>query len=499
MSNEINILHKKSYANDRSYSYSRVEAHARVSSVSSSGKKREPVPTLALPASFSAFSRNRACTHGLRPGASRTNQLLDGSIRQRIRGLAGGDPARHARHFNAGRSIDMRLTLGHPLRHTHHPRARSRAGVAVPALLAPLAFLLLTSGAGAQGVPVIDGQSTVLHTEEVARETALRTEMETASAKRDEISRLHDEQIAALDATLALLTHAAPFIGDLEDLPGGLAASEVYAIEDSNPYAGRLFGDARVTIEEMIIETARRYGGHPALARAGINPVEFRCWFQGLVKQESGFSIGAQSPAAAFGLTQIIPGTAKYLGIYPAYYDDPQLQLDGGARYLLEQLDRFGSMPLALAAYNSGPGAVQEYGGIPPYRETEDYVVRVTANYNSYANRIEGVDTVGTLDPADMVIAESSNIADAGLHYGMHSSAVLTEAMTRLNAIIERIPTTASTKEAMDLNTYARAEVTRIAYTLQRLAAVRVKVEQARYALLLQAYAEDELFLVVKD
>jgi hypothetical protein len=51
----------------------------------------------------------------------------------------------------------------------------------------------------------------------------------------------------------------------------------------------------------------------------------------------------------------------------------------------------------------------------------------------------------------------------------------------------------------MDLNTYARAEVTRIAYTLQRLAAVRVKVEQARYALLLQAYAEDELFLVVKD
>lgn len=348
-------------------------------------------------------------------------------------------------------------------------------------------------------MPVIDGKSTVLHTEETARETALREEMETASEKRDEIARLHNEQIAALDATLALLTGAAPFIGDLEDMPGGLAASEVYAIEDNNPYAGRLFGDARVTIEEMIIETARRYGGHPALARAGINPVEFRCWFQGLIKQESQFSIGAKSPAAAFGLTQIIPDTAKYLGIYPAYYDDPQLQLDGGARYLLEQLDRFGSIQLALAAYNAGPGAVQQYGGIPPYRETQDYVVKITANYNSYASRIEGVDTVGTLDPADMVIAESSNIADAGLHYGMHSSLILTESMTRLKAIIERIPTTGSVKEAMDLNTYARAEVTRIAYVLQRLAAVRVKVEQARYALLLQAYAEDELFLVVKD
>lgn len=393
----------------------------------------------------------------------------------------------------------MRLIAGHPFRCPLHPRACSRGGVAVPALLASLTFLLLPSQAGAQGVPVIDGKSTVLHVEEITREAALRAELETASMSRDEIARLHHEQIAALDATLALLTGAAPFIGDLEDLPGGLAASEVYAIEDDNPYANRLFGDARVTIEEMIIETARRYGGHPALALAGINPVEFRCWFQGLIKQESGFSIGAKSPAAAFGLTQIIPGTAKYLGIYPAYYDDPQLQLDGGARYLLEQLGRFGSMPLALAAYNAGPGAVMEYNGIPPYRETQDYVVRVTANYNAYAARIDGVDTVGTLDPADMVIAESANIADAGLHYGMQSSAVLADAMGRLKAIIALIPTTASTKEAMDLNTYARAEVARIAFVLQRLKAVRVQVEQARYALLLQAYAEDELFLVVKD
>ena len=366
-------------------------------------------------------------------------------------------------------------------------------------LVVILSLCCPVSSVTAQGVPTHDGRSFVLHGEEVTREAALRTELAAQNVKRGELLRLHDAQIAALDATLAMLTGTSAFIGDLEGLSGGLAASEAYAIDDNNPYAGRLFGDARVTIEEMIILTAQKYGGHPALARAGINPVEFRCWFQGLIKQESGFSIGARSPAAAFGLTQIIPGTAEYLGIYPAYYDDPMLQLDGGARYLLEQLSAFGSMPLALAAYNAGPGAVQEYGGIPPYRETQDYVVRVTANYNAYASRIEGVDTVGTLDPADLVIAESSNVADAGLHYGMASAATLQASVTRLRAIIAQIPETGSTKEAIDLNTYARAEVVRIANVVARLKAVRVKLDQARYALLLQAYARDAQFLTVRE
>lgn len=362
-----------------------------------------------------------------------------------------------------------------------------------------LMLMLVPQVAGAQGVPIVDGKAVVLQGGQLSEEAALRAELEAQSLKRDQVSSLGDEQIAALEQTLAMLTGSSAFIGDLEGMGGSLAASEAYAIDDNNPYAGRLFGDARVTIEEMIIETAKRYGGHPALVRAGINPVEFRCWFQGLVKQESGFSIGARSPAAAFGLTQIIPGTAKYLGVYPEYYDDPRLQLDGGARYLLEQLSAFGSMPLALAAYNAGPGAVQKYGGIPPYKETQDYVLRITANYNAYASKIEGVDTVGTLDPADMVIAESSNVADAGLHYGMESAEILADAVRRLKVIVEKIPNTATTKEALDLNTYARAEVVRIAGVVERLKAVRVKIEQARTALLLQAYAKDALFLKVKE
>ena len=65
---------------------------------------------------------------------------------------------------------------------------------------------------------------------------------------------------------------------------------------------------------------------------------------------------------------------AKDLGIYPAYYDDPTLQLEGGARYFLTQLNKFGSVPLALAAYNAGPAAVEKHGGIPPFPETRNYV-----------------------------------------------------------------------------------------------------------------------------
>ena len=378
---------------------------------------------------------------------------------------------------------------------TANDRCRSGARLAHAALLAGL---LLPVSTFAQGVPTIDGKAMILQGAQVQDETALQAQLALQSAKRNALNGLEDQQVTALNQTLAMLSGSSAFIGDLEGSGGSLAA-RAYATLDNNPYAGRLFGDARQTIEEMIIATAKRDGGHPALAQAGINPVEFRCWLQGLVKQESGFSIGARSPAAAFGLTQLIPGTAKDLGVYPGYYDDPQLQLDGGARYLLEQLSTFGSMPLALAAYNAGPGAVQKYGGIPPYPETQDYVVRITANYNAYAARMTGVDSVGTLDPADTTIAESSNIADAGLHYGMQSAEILQASLQRLTTIVQKIPNTATTKEALDLNTYARAEVVRIASVLARLKAVRAKVDQARYALLLQAYAADTKFLSVKD
>jgi soluble lytic murein transglycosylase-like protein len=93
--------------------------------------------------------------------------------------------------------------------------------------------------------------------------------------------------------------------------------------------------------------------------------------FLRLVQQESGWNPGAVSHKGATGLAQLMPGTARTLGVD---IDDPAENLEGGARYLRMMYDKFGSWRLALAAYNAGPGAVEKHDGIPPYAETENYV-----------------------------------------------------------------------------------------------------------------------------
>jgi soluble lytic murein transglycosylase-like protein len=119
-----------------------------------------------------------------------------------------------------------------------------------------------------------------------------------------------------------------------------------------------------------ITAAAKKHGIDPAL-------------LAGLVKQESGFDPSAGSPAGARGLTQLMPATAAGLGVTNVL--DPLQSLDGGAKYLRQQLDAFGGdVTRALAAYNAGPGAVQRYGGVPPYAETQNYVRVVQANAAQY-------------------------------------------------------------------------------------------------------------------
>lgn len=105
-----------------------------------------------------------------------------------------------------------------------------------------------------------------------------------------------------------------------------------------------------------------------AAARRNDVPVDL---FLRLVQQESAWNPNAVSSAGAIGLAQLMPQTARYLRVNPR---DPYQNLDGGARYLREQYETFRSWRLALAAYNAGPGAVQQHGGVPPYRETHNYV-----------------------------------------------------------------------------------------------------------------------------
>ncbi|WP_111735777.1 lytic transglycosylase domain-containing protein [Roseovarius amoyensis] len=93
--------------------------------------------------------------------------------------------------------------------------------------------------------------------------------------------------------------------------------------------------------------------------------------FLRLVQQESGWNPTAKSHKGAIGLAQLMPETASKLGVNP---HDPYENLEGGARYLAQQYRNFRSWRLALAAYNAGPGAVERYGGVPPYQETRNYV-----------------------------------------------------------------------------------------------------------------------------
>ncbi|MEQ1660142.1 lytic transglycosylase domain-containing protein [Curvibacter sp. PAE-UM] len=135
----------------------------------------------------------------------------------------------------------------------------------------------------------------------------------------------------------------------------------------------RLYHDAYAS---EIEQAARLYNVDPALVRA-------------VIHAESGFNLHARSPKGAVGLMQLMPATARQLGVSDPRH--PRENIRGGARYLAEMLVRFrNDVSLATAAYNAGPQAVQKYAGIPPYTETQVYVQRVRILHQRYKASPQG-------------------------------------------------------------------------------------------------------------
>jgi soluble lytic murein transglycosylase-like protein len=199
---------------------------------------------------------------------------------------------------------------------------------------------------------------------------------------------------------MSLLADVSAILGRMAALEGTAAPNGVAASIPSAPATASADPHGRATFEAMLAEALGRLGilgegatGNgaaiavpgelePFISRSanayGVNPNLVKA----VIANESGYRVNAVSPVGAQGLMQLMPDTAASLGVGDPF--EASQNIAGGTRYLRGLYDRFDDWKLAVAAYNAGPGAVMKYGGVPPYRETEQYVANVMESYNHY-------------------------------------------------------------------------------------------------------------------
>jgi soluble lytic murein transglycosylase-like protein len=188
---------------------------------------------------------------------------------------------------------------------------------------------------------------------------------------------------------VSLAPHPTPAATNKLGSPATVAAAEPTAPASSTTVtATPVKPEAPIELDTLVQQTAEKHHVDPNLVRA-------------VISTESNWNADAVSRQGALGLMQLVPGTAHLLGVGNAF--DPAQNVDAGVRYLGMLLDRYnGDLNKALAAYNAGPGAVDRFGGVPNFRETRNYVQKVTASYYSPSLAAPGFAVPRSIAPASV-------------------------------------------------------------------------------------------------